>query len=477
MKKLFFLLSWLVFATCQAQQPTKQAENSGIVTVATNPLPFLQDSLFISQLYQQTLLEGKCYENLRYLCTKIGARFTATPQAEQAVRWTKSLLDSMLLDSVWLQLVQVPQWKRGKAEKAHLVSKKGKIAVPICALGGSVGTGAKGLQAGVIEVKKIEELAVLGEEKIKGKIVFFNQALNVTYFDTFEAYGEAGKPRRNGASEAAKLGAVGVVVRSLASNLDDLPHTGSMTYQLNVRQIPAVAISTNGAELLSKQLVADPTLQFFMQTNCQRLADTTSHNVIGEIRGTEKPNEIIVVGGHLDSWDLAQGAHDDGAGCMQAVEVLQLFKKFNIRPRRTIRVILYMNEEFGNRGGITYSQYAEQVQNSVKHLAALESDRGGFTPRGFNVDATPDKVQAVAQWLPLLKPYGIYFAQKGGAGVDITPLKVVGTTLIGYVPDSQRYFDLHHTTQDTFDKVNQRELKLGAAGMAALVYLIDKYGI
>jgi carboxypeptidase Q len=473
MKLLFFLCAVFAFCACQAQNTGQNLQNQ-VAILDSSPE---QDSLIISKIYQETLLRGKSYQNLQYLCTKIGARFTATTQAAKAVEWTKALMDSLQLDSVWLQPVKVPQWIRGKKEKGQIVGKKGKVEVPICALGGSVGTGSAGLQAALIEVKRIEDLQGLGEEKIKGKIVFFNQVMNPAVFDTFEAYGDAGKPRRNGASEAAKFGAIAVIVRSLTPNFDDFPHTGSMTYQFNVRQIPAVAISTNGADLLSKNIAAEPNLQFYLETHCKSLEETISYNVIGELRGSEKPKEIIVVGGHLDSWDLAQGAHDDGAGCMQTIEVLRVMKKLELKPRRTIRIIMYMNEEFGNRGGIKYAQYAEEVQQNLKHIAALESDRGGFTPRGFYIDASPEKIKIVESWLPLLQPYGIYFAKKGGAGVDITPLKVVGTTLIGYVPDSQRYFDLHHTAQDTFDKVNKRELELGAAAMTALVYLLAEYGI
>jgi hypothetical protein len=250
-----------------------------------------------------------------------------------------------------------------------------------------------------------------------------------------------------------------------------------MTYQLNVNQIPAIAISTNGAELLSKTLKNDAKTQFYIETYCKKFADTTSYNVIGEIRGTEKPNEIVVVGGHLDSWDLAQGAHDDGTGCMQSIEVVRVLKRLKIKPKRTIRAIMYMNEEFGNKGGVTYAQYAEAAQNRLNHIAAIESDKGGFAPRGFTVDASPEKIAVFQKYLPLFQNYGIDFIRKGHGGVDITPLKVVNTTLIGYSPDSQRYFDLHHSSQDTFDKVNKRELELGAAAMTSFIYLLSEYGL
>jgi hypothetical protein len=476
--QLLFLFLFCTMIACQAQdtstsQTTTNKENIGSI-VTTN---FVKDSTVITKLYNEILLRGQSYRDLEYLCTKIGGRFAASSQAEKAVLWSKSILDSLGLDSVWLQPVQVPHWERGKAEKGQIIHQNQKITVPVCALGGSVGTGKDGIMAQVIEVQQLAELAKMGEAAIKGKIIFFNRAFNPTTYDTFEAYGNVGDQRRNGASEAAKFGAIAVIVRSLASNLDDFPHTGSMTYQLHINQIPAIAISTNGAELLSKLLKKDSNTKFYFETHCQKFADVTSYNVIGEIRGTEKPNEVIVVGGHLDSWDLAQGAHDDGAGCVQSLEVLRTFKKLAIKPKRTIRAIMYMNEEFGNRGGIAYAQYAEEQQNKLQHIAAIESDRGGFAPRGFTVDASAEKIAFLQQYLPLMKNYGIDFIKKGSGGVDITPLKVVNTTLIGYVPDSQRYFDLHHSTQDTFDKVNKRELELGAAAMTALAYCLSEYGI
>ncbi len=470
----------LNFFACQSQEIKQKIENKfnqQNLIKPTENVNYFKDSLLISQIYAETLLRGKSYEHLDYLCNKIGGRFTASPQAQKAVEWTKMVMDSLGLDSVWLQPVQVPHWERGKQEKGQIITPKGKINVPVSALGGSTATGKQGISAQVIEVQQLAELATLGEEVVKGKIVFFNRRMNPTFYDTFDAYSGVGDQRRNGASEAAKFGAIGVIVRSLASNLDDFPHTGSMTYQLNINQIPAIAISTNGAELLSKTIKNDAKTQFYFETHCKRFADTTSYNVIGEIRGTEKPNEIIVVGGHLDSWDLAQGAHDDGTGCMQSIEVVRVLKRLKIKPKRSIRAIMYMNEEFGNKGGITYAQYAEAEQNRLKHIAALESDRGGFTPKGFTVDASPEKIAFLQKYLPLMQNYGIDFIRKGHGGVDITPLKVVNTTLIGYVPDSQRYFDLHHSTQDTFDKVNKRELELGAAAMTSFIYLLAEYGV
>jgi hypothetical protein len=460
MRKIFLICTYVLYC---------------ILSFSTSSFAQKKDSTAIRQVYDEALLRGQAYSQLEYLCKKIGARLSGSPQAAAAVEFTRYLMDTMKLDRVYLQPVMVPHWVRGAKEVGKILNSKqiGEQEVRVAALGNSVGTGRGGITAKVVEVKSFEELKALGKAKVNGKIVFFNRPMDATKFNTFEAYGGASDQRGAGPSEAAKLGAIGVVVRSLASNIDDFPHTGSTRYQF-VRQIPAVAISTRGAELLSGLLKNDTTLLFHFETHCQMLPDVLSYNVIGEIKGSEKPEEIIVVGGHLDSWDLAEGAHDDGTGCMQAIEVLRIFKALNIKPKRTIRSVMFMNEENGLRGGLEYAKVA--LEQNEKHIAAIESDRGGFTPREFSTEATPDILQKMQTWVPLLEPYGITAIKKGGGGADISPLRNQNTVLIGYVPDSQRYFDLHHTEQDTFDKVNPRELALGAGAMAALVYLISEYG-
>jgi carboxypeptidase Q len=441
-----------------------------------------EDEAKIKSIYDEALAKGKSYSMLEYLTTKIGARLSGSDGAAKAVEWTKNEMKNFA-DSVWLQPVMVPHWVRGKKEVARIVNvkgkysnaKKGSIDVNVCALGMSVGTGPKGVQAGLIEVKNFDELRALGEEKVKGKIVFFNRPMDPTKIQTFQAYGGAVDQRAAGASEAAKLGAIGVVVRSMGSTLEDYPHTGGLRYAPNVAKIPAIAIATRHAEMLSQILKEEKDVQFFFQSNCETLPDAPSFNVIGELRGSEFPDEYIVVGGHLDSWDLAQGAHDDGAGCVQSMEVLRVLKAIGYKPKRTIRAVMFMNEENGLRGGQEYAKQAELKKE--KHLAAIESDRGGFTPRGFSMASTDTVKAKVRNWKSLLEPYGLTDFTQSGGGADIGPLANQGVALFGYLPDSQRYFSYHHTPEDTFDKVNQRELELGAASMAALVYLIDTYGL
>lgn len=436
------------------------------------------DEQQIEKIYTASLTNGKAYEWLNYLSNQIGGRLSGSVQAEQAVEYTKRQLDSLGLDRVWLQPVMVPKWVRGTPEFAYLETQPGVTSnVPICALGGSVATPLGGLKANIVEVQGIEGLQRLGREKIEGKIVFFNKPMDASLVNTFEAYSACVDQRYSGAEEAVKYGAVGVIVRSMNLRLDDFPHTGSMSYGETPlsKQIPAAAISTNGAELLSTTLQLNGDLKFYFKQNCKQLKEVQSYNVIGEIRGTTYPDEIMVVGGHLDSWDLGDGAHDDGAGCVQSMDVLRLLRISGYVPQHTIRVVLFMNEENGLRGG---NKYAEEVRNKREnHLLALESDSGGFTPRGFSFDCSDANFQRVLSWKPLFAPYQIHSFDKGGSGADIGPLKNGTTVLAGLQPDSQRYFDHHHAENDTFEHVNKRELELGAATMASLVYLFDKYGI
>lgn len=447
-----------------------------LLFVSCSPL-FAQntDSLTIRRIYEEALSRGKSYEWLRYLTTQIGSRLSGSEGAAKAVTWTKQVMEEEKFDRVFLQDVLVPHWVRGAKEEAYIQNGKQKIKVPIAALGGSVATPVKGILAEVIEVKNFQELRSMDKAKVQGKIVLFNRPMDPKKLSTFEAYGGAVEQRANGANEAAKMGGIGAIVRSMASSLDDFPHTGGMRYGTGVPIIPTAAISTNGAELLSKLLQENPSLKFYFKQNCETLPDAPSHNVVGEIKGSEFPDEIIVVGGHLDSWDLAQGAHDDGTGCMQSIEVLRLLKALNIKPKRTIRAVMFMNEENGLRGGQRYAELAKE--NKEKHIYGLESDSGGFTPKGFGIVGTAAQVEKIKQYKTLLAPYGLHEIERGGGGADIGPLAPLGTVLIGFKPDSQRYFDYHHAASDKFETVNKRELELGAASMAALIYLLDKYGL
>ena len=434
------------------------------------------DSLAIKKIADDVLTNGKAYDNLRYICKKIGARLSGSANAQKAVEATAKMLKEAGADTVYMQPCMVPHWVRGEKEKGVIqVAGAVKKELHLCALGNSVGTGKKGITAGVIEIKSFDELNNLGTTVIKGKIIFFNFPMNQTYIQTFHAYGESVQSRVYGPSKAAQYGAVAVMVRSMAINPDDYPHTGVTVYNDSFPKIPAVAISTNDAIWLSHQLKLKMVLSASILTNCRMLADAPSYNVVGEIRGNEFPKEIITVGGHLDSWDMAEGASDDGTGIVQSIEVLRAIKASGIPPKRTIRAVMFMNEENGGRGGDKYLELAKQ--NKEKHVFALESDAGGFTPRGFSFEVTDSQFEKLLQWKNLFYNYGVYDFSKGGSGSDVGPLKETGAALAGLSPDNQRYFDIHHAVTDVFENVSKRELHLGALNMAALIYLVDKYGL
>lgn len=437
------------------------------------------DSLFLRKIYDEELVNGQPYQNLQYLCKQIGPRLSGSANAQKAVDWTKKLMEQYSFNRVFLQEVMVPHWVRGEKEQAKIVSGNQQISVPVVALGGSVATPKDGLKAEVIEVQSLPELETLGEKAIKGKIIFYNRPFDPRFIETGAAYGAASDQRFRGPAEAAKYGAVGVIVRSMTEIIDDYPHTGATEYEEGGNKIPAAAISTKGANLLSAMLKQKKGVQFFLKQSCQTLPDVLSYNVVGEIKGTENPNEFITVGGHLDSWDLAEGAHDDGTGVMQSVEVLRIFKALGYQPKHSIRAVMFMNEENGHKGGLKYAELAKK--NNEKHIAAIETDEGGFTPRGFSFSGIqPAILQGmIKNWKPLLEPYEVERLTKGGAGTDIEPLKetVPNVVLIGFRPDSQRYFDIHHTAKDVFENVNKRELELGAASIASLIYLIDQHGL
>ena len=464
-KKIFVSLLILFFAGNQIFSQT--------------PDPQDKDAFFIKKIYETALTQGQCYSWLTHLTTRIGGRLAGSPQAAAAVEYTRQMLDTLGLDSVWLQPCMVPHWIRGEKEQVRIVNSQtmGTIELNALALGNSIGTGKSGINAEVIEVQSRNEVEKLGRAKIAGKIVFYNRPMDPTQLRTFSAYGGAVDQRTQGASTAAQYGAIGVLVRSMTTRLDDVPHTGTLTYKDGVKKIPAVAISTNDAELLS-DLLEKEKVRVYVKTSCENLGMAPSFNVIGEIRGSEKPDEIILVGGHLDSWDVGSGAHDDGAGCVHAMDVLQILKRLDYKPKRTLRCVLFMNEENGLAGGRAYAKASNE--KGEFHLAAIESDAGGFTPRGFSADGHSDvfttKFKKVIEWLPLLEPYGLYLS-KGGSGADISPLKSQKGLLIGFRPDSQRYFDYHHTAIDNIDAVNKRELELGAASITSLVYLIDQNGL
>jgi hypothetical protein len=367
----------------------------------------------------------------------------------------------------------VPHWVRGAKEQGVIQWGKNKKALNVCALGMSVGTATNGIKAEVIEVADFDELKKLGADKIKGKIVFFNYPMRPEL--VFSGYGDAVRYRVTGPVEAAKMGAVAVMIRSVTHALDNNPHTGTTRYDSAVKKIPAMACSTMDAEWLHQLLQKEKKVELFMKMNCEQLPDVQSYNVVGEIRGTDFPNEIITVGGHLDSWDLAEGAHDDGSGAMQSIEVIRALKASGIKIKRTVRAVMFMNEENGLRGGNKYAELA--AANKEDHIFAVESDAGGFGAVALGIDGKPDQETKLRSWLPLFKPYGVLDMPDGGGGADIGGLKKLGAVMCSVNPDSQRYFDHHHAPNDVFEAVNKRELEMGALSMTAIIYLVENYGL
>ncbi len=434
------------------------------------------DSATLIQIRDEIMLHGTCYDNLRTLTKQIGHRLSGSPEAERAVQWGKKALREAGADSVWLQPVWVPHWVRG-AESLKLKADGAKTFEPVkmLSLGNAVGTNGKVLQAPIVMVQNLDEFKALKPDAVKGKIVFFNYRFRQDMISTFAGYGDAVKYRWMTPGLVSAKGGVAVIIRSISTGMDDVPHTGTTRYYDTIPKIPAVSIGNISADELEKNLRKNRvTAQ--LTSNCKMLDSVLSYNVIGELHGTEVPNEYLVCGGHLDSWDVGEGAHDDGAGCVQAIEVIHTFKALGLRPKRSIRAVLFMNEENGARGGRAYADSA--AAKHEKHILAMESDAGGFSPRGIGLDMSAANKQTIRQqYAPYFASVTVYDFSLEESGVDIDPLKKLGTPLAGLVPDQQRYFDYHHTERDVFEAVSHRELKLGAATMAYLMWLISEHGL
>jgi carboxypeptidase Q len=437
-----------------------------------------EDSIMIRRISDEVLTNGKAYDNLRYLTKQIGGRLAGSPGMVKAEKWGLKTMSESGADKTWLQECLVPHWVRGGKDEAKTVLSSKGAAIPqtldVVALGNSMGSGSKGVKAEVLLVNSFNDLEEK-KDQVKGKIVFYNYKFNPTYINTFLSYRDAGQYRGQGPSHAAKYGALAVIVRSMSHSTDNNPHTGATRYDSLYEKIPAVAIGLRDADWLDLTLQKGKVM-VQLKTNGHFLPDTIGHNVIGELKGTEFPDEIITIGGHLDSWDNCEGAHDDGAGTVQTMEVLRALKAVGYQPKRTIRFVLFANEENGLRGGTKYAEEAKA--KNEKHIFAIESDAGGFTPRGLGFTVSDEQFKKVLGWKELIAPYGCTEFTKGGGGADIGPLnKELGTPMGSLNPDTQRYFDIHHSRNDVFEAVNKRELELGAVNMAALIYLIDKYGL
>ncbi len=433
-----------------------------------------KDSIFIRKIFDEALGKGHAYEDLRSLCKDVGNRLTGSAGAEMAVYWSENKMKSYGFDKVYLQKFETVHWQRGTKEVAWMKNKKGEIKkLEVLALGGSVGTNGL-LEGEITKFETLEDLKAANPENVKGKIVYLSQAMNNKEILTFMAYSGCIPNRGWGAVEAARKGALAVVIRSLGFPVDEHPHTGSLKYADDVEKIPGAALATCDADLLNSWL-EEGKVELLLEMDCREIGITETYNVIGEITGSTKKDQIILVGGHLDSWDVGEGAHDDGAGIIHSLEAFRVLKELGYQPKHTLRVVFFMNEENGNAGGESYARVASGA--GEKHVAAIESDRGAFSPRGFDINnGTPELIKKVQELTQVLKPYELYRFENGFGGVDIWPLSKLypDIVLFGFVPDSQRYFDFHHSAADVFENVNKRELEMGCASMAAFLYLIDK---
>lgn len=457
LKIVSIFLAWLLSIQTGRSQSVDSAKHEQYLDIAT-------------KIVTAALEDQRGYEMFRELC-KIGPRLSGSENSMEAIQWAKNKMLSIGLDRVKLQPVMVPHWVRGDIEKVNIMDAGNELSV--AALGGSISTPDDGIEAQVLEVKSFNELKKRAHEA-KGKIIFFNRPMDPAKLNTFAAYGGAVDQRVHGAKEAAKYGGIAVLVRSITTKYDDFPHVGTMFYSDTIPKIPAAAVSLIGADTLSHALERNPNLKVNLKLSCQTLPDVKSYNLIGEIIGVVKPEEIILIGGHFDSWDKGHGAHDDGACCIQAIEALELFNRLHIKPKRTIRCVFFINEENGLRGAKKYARLADSTSTEL-HIAAIESDRGAFSPRGFTVESDANFISHLTSWLPYLRKSGIDWFREGYGGVDISqisscPLK------IGYAPDSQRYFDYHHSDNDLFSAVHPREMELGSASLAILTYLLSEEG-
>jgi carboxypeptidase Q len=450
---------------------------SGACPAGSSPADLEAYRTAVEKMQADGLRGERAYEFLETL-TRGGPRLTGSRSAAEAVALTRRMMDELGFENVHVEPITVGRWERGEGESAAIVGSSPDEVRPlsICALGGSVSTPQEGLEASVVEVRSFEELARLGGSA-RGNIIFYNRPMDRSLVDGFAAYGGAADQRVRGASEAAKLGAVAVLIRSLTFRRDAFPHTGLMSYDPAVAKIPAAAIATRDADTLGDLLRREPGIRVRLKLTCRTMPDVPSANVVGQLTGTEKPGEIILVGGHLDSWDLGTGAHDDGAGCVAAIEALRLIRDAGLRPARTIRAVMFMDEENGGTGGRFYAR--DERRKNERHLVAMESDRGGFVPVAFAAGGNGGAAvfEKLRGWAPLLRPLGIREFVRGGGGVDVAPLAEGGTVFASVIPDAQRYFDVHHSALDVLESVHPRELELNAIALAVFAYVLAQEGI
>ena len=429
----------------------------------------------ISAIYKNALTSHESYNNLNQLCTNATGRLVGSKASERAIQILKTRIEKLNPDTSYLQNYTTASWRcKSKSQATVLYGSKNEV-LNVVNLGLSVSTPDEGITGEILEVHTLNALDSLGSKLVKDKIVFFNRAMDNSKINTFEAYGGAIDQRANGATKASQYGAAGVIVRSLSTELDDFPHTGVSRYKDGIKKIPNLAISTNDAEKLSRINKQNKGVTVRIKSDTETIDKVQTSNIIAEIKGCQHPEKIILIGAHIDAWFNTPGAHDDGAGCEQMIDVFRIFKQLNIKPLNTIRLVLFMDEEMYQSGSKVYADFVGKEKK--EHIVSIESDAGGLLPFGFGIDADDSVILSIQKQSLKLADYGIYKTVKGYGGTDIDPLKDYGIPLIGLMTNSQRYFEYHHSANDTFDKVSRREMQMGTAAIAGLVYLIDKNGI
>ncbi|MEK7723877.1 MAG: M20/M25/M40 family metallo-hydrolase [Acidobacteriota bacterium] len=456
-----FAIVLLLSAISIAQQPSP------------TPVLYSQKTLQeLKHLQNHALTSDYAYKQTAYLCNNIGPRLTGSPQAERAVQYVAEEMRKLGFE-VRLQKLTVPHWVRGE-EKGELIEFEGMAQgttqkVVLTTLGGSIATDANGLIAEVVVVNNYDELKALGEAKVKGKIVLYNVKFDKQLANLNQAgaaYGQVTAYRGNGAIEAAKLGAVGVLVRSAGGSQNRVAHTGGMRYADGVTKIPAASVTYEDAEMMA-YLAKMGKVKIKLTLTPKSYPDTTSYNVLADLKGSEKPDEIVVVGGHLDSWDLGTGALDDAVGVAMAMQTLYSIKELKLKPKRTIRLVAFMNEENGFVGANTYAAEAD----ASKHFAAIEGDLGASHPIGFIFAGNKDAVPFLTPLASILNTQGAgQISQQASASSDISTLTAKGVPSFGPWFDTTTYFNYHHTEADTLDKVNPKELGENSAVMVVLAY-------
>jgi carboxypeptidase Q len=413
-----------------------------------------------ARLIEEATRDQFAWNRLAVLTDTIGHRLSGSPQLDRAIAWAVSEMKRDGLENVHTERVMVPKWVRG-TESAEIIAPS-HHTLAMLGLGGSVGTPKDGIEAPVVIVHGFEELEAHASE-LAGRIVLLNVA--------FTNYPETSRYRRAGASRAARHGAVAVLVRSIGPDGFRLPHTGSLDYATGAPRIPAGAVSSEDADLIERMAARRDKVVVRLKMEAHTEADVESANVVGELRGRELPDEIVVVGGHLDSWDVGAGATDDGGGCVAAMDALRVMKKLGLRPRRTVRVVLWTNEENGTRGGTAYRDLHRAELS--RHLALIESDNGVFRPLGFGVAGGDRARRTVAAIATLLAPIGASEVVSGGDGADIAPsAREAHIPALSLEVDGSKYFTIHHTQADTIDKIDPGEMSKCAAALSVMAYVL-----